>query len=260
MTLIWPTEGFGHAASQFRRQRSCTSARYLSRADRNQYVHADATCVWPLGDEKLQTTGANTTGDVNPGIIQTSVASLAGKAVIIIGYIEATWTSGTGWGSPSKVQLFGPGVHKPGDIVQTVFFSSTSGGASASSTPAVAWSSSITPTSVINLVAINATVSGFSSPVTSAQVISQIYRGSIPLWAALQIGNSNVNGEILGSNTFNLLDNPGTTSAQTYNVEIYRGGSSGTVTYTAGTIMLQEIMGALDEPANDDGSPQRLVG
>jgi hypothetical protein len=224
-------------------------------------VCSTSTQIFSCGDDLLYNTPSGTSGGSSAGTLYGSTGSLSGAAVRMIGYLEATESTAGTWDTmPSKLQLFGPGVHKPGDIVQTVFFSSASGGATTSSSPAVAWSSSITPTSVINLVAINATVSGFSSPVTSAQVISQIYRGSTALWAALQIGNSNVNGEILGSNTFNLLDNPGTTSAQTYNVEIYRGGSSGTVTYTAGTIMLQEIMGALDEPANDDGSPQRLVG
>jgi hypothetical protein len=219
-----------------------------------------ATQVFPLAEDVLQTTGAGTQGGGTAGVIQTNIASLSGVAIRIAGYIEVTWHSGTGWDTtPSKVQLFGPGVHKPGDLVQTVYYSSSSGGTTSSGSPGVAWSSSITPTSAINLVAINATVSGFTSSTTSSQVISQIYRGSTPLWAALQIGDANVNGEILGSNTFNLLDNPGATSTQTYNVEIFRGGA-GTITFSAVTIMLQEIMGALDEPANDDGLPLRLVG
>ena len=244
VTLICRTESSGN----------CTDIR-VGLSDQST-----ATQVFPLAEDVLQTTGAGTQGGGTAGIIQTNIASLSGVAIRIAGYIEVTWHSGTGWDTtPSKVQLFGPGVHKPGDLVQTVYYSSSSGGTTSSGSPGVAWSSSITPTSAINLVAINATVSGFTSSTTSSQVISQIYRGSTPLWAALQIGDANVNGEILGSNTFNLLDNPGATSTQTYNVEIFRGGA-GTITFSAVTIMLQEIMGALDEPANDDGLPLRLVG
>ena len=96
------------------------------------------TQVFPLAEDVLQSTGAGTQGGGTAGMIQTSIASLSGVAIRIAGYIEVTWHSGTGWDTtPSKVQIFGPGVHKPGDLVQTVYYSSSSGGTTSSGSPGV---------------------------------------------------------------------------------------------------------------------------
>ena len=64
-----------------------------------------------------------------------------------------------------------------------------------------------------------------------------------------------------------VFDSPATTSAQTYGayvngagiVWLSTAGSSCPVACT-GYLILEEVMGALPEPANDDGGPMRMVG
>ena len=209
-----------------------------------------ATQVFPLGDERLQTTGAGMAGDIYAGIIQTSVASLSGKAVVIIGYIEATWTAGTGWAAPTKVQLFGPGVHKPGDVVQLVYAQTASGVSTGASFAASNITASITPTSVINQIEVS--VTGNFEAASAADITAQIRRG-----ASTNVGESFVFGSTTsgtltnGGLPFDIFDAPATTSATSYT--LYFNSSTGASVVPAGHIFLREIMGALDSPAaNDD--------
>ena len=213
-----------------------------------------ATQVFPLGDEKLQSTGANNNGDIFAGVIQTSVASLAGKAIVIVGYIEATWTSGTGWGSPSKVQLFGPGVHKPGDTVQEVFTQSstvTSAGASFAASSATA---SITPTSAVNLIEVSE--SGTVNTAVTAVVTSVVRRGSSTnISQSAQTGATGGGANDFGLDavvSYDVIDAPQTTSSTTYT--IYFNSSTGSSAMISSHAHLREIMGALEEPGNDAGA------
>jgi len=90
-------------------------------------VQSNANACFPLMEGNLQSTGSGTSGGTTAGLIQTSVSALSGKAIRIVGYIEATWTSGAGWATtPSLVQLFGSGVKKPCDVVQDYFAPLTS--------------------------------------------------------------------------------------------------------------------------------------
>lgn len=67
-----------------------------------------STQIFPLAEEKLQSTGSGLNGGTSAGTIQSSVASLAGVGIRIVGFIEATWTSGAGWALPNRVALFAP--------------------------------------------------------------------------------------------------------------------------------------------------------
>jgi hypothetical protein len=222
-----------------------------------------ASQVFPLLEDVLQSTGAGTGGGTTAGTIQTSVASLSGKAIRIVGFIEATWTSGTGWGSPTKVQLFGPGVHKPGDVVQTIYAATTSaatnGGGALTSSNVTA---NLTPTSTVNLVRIDSSAAWLTTANSGAQMLlsAQIQRGATSITPQVVTGpggGSSIGYQ--GTLSFSAFDAPGATSSQTYALYFNSSTIGHNVQIINGMIILQEIMGAL-EPANDAGAPLRLVG
>jgi hypothetical protein len=201
-----------------------------------------AAQIFPLAEDVLQSTGSSgTSGGPSAGVIQALVPGLSGKAIRIAGYVEVTWTSGAGWATtPSKVQVFGPGVKKPGDIVQTLFESGSAGLA-------------ITPTSAINLVKFSGSIS-CSAPASATAVGLQFKRSSAVL-ASQFVGASSATGMDANASV-NLLDAPASSSSVTYSID----GTGSTCTLIGSElIQLDEIMGALD-PTNDNAVPLRLVG
>lgn len=89
--------------------------------------------VFPLDETALYTTTAIATAP-SAGVPYSTTARTS-KAIRILGYVEYTSglaTAGTWSAAPDKVQLFGPGVKKPGDIVQRV--GNTTGAVSSSAT------------------------------------------------------------------------------------------------------------------------------
>lgn len=109
-----------------------------------QNCNGGGTTIFPLSEDVLQATGAGTAGGNSAGVLYTSVASLTGKAVRIIGTLEWTTalaTAGTYVNAPNRVRLFGPGSKKPGDIVQSV--------------SALSASATIVPVSAANLIRVS---------------------------------------------------------------------------------------------------------
>jgi hypothetical protein len=238
---------------------------------------SNATQTFSCSDDLLFNTNANTNGTNLNGVLASTVAGLAGKAVRIIGYLEATETTAGTWATaPSKIQIFGPGVKKPGDVVQNVAFS-TGSSASWSATSLVGsnLSGSITPTSTINPIRVKL-VAGISASANSGgnEVIgTQVYRGISGTFNGIgQLYNTGFLSPGAGSTLDGIVtamptDLPGTTSQVTYTLYFNTGASGHTVTVINGEGELMEIMGALEEPGNDAGAtdlppraPLRLVG
>jgi hypothetical protein len=223
-----------------------------------------AAQIYPLAEDALQSTGSGISGGGSAGVIQTSVGGLSGKAIRIAGYIEVTWTSGTGWATtPSKVQLFGPGVHKPGDVVQTIYASTTStatnGGGALTASNVTA---NLTPTSTVNLVRVDSSAGWLTTANSGAQMLlsAQIQRGATSITPQVvtgPAGGSSIGYQ--GTLSFSAFDAPSATSSQTYALYFNSSTIGHNVQITNGMIILQEIMGAL-EPGNDDAAPPRLVG
>jgi hypothetical protein len=227
---------------------------------------SNATQTFSCSDDLLFNTNANTNGTNLNGVLASTVAGLAGKAVRIIGYLEATETTAGTWATaPSKVQIFGPGVKKPGDVVQDVAFS-TGSSASWSATSFVGSNllGNITPTSTINPIRIKM-VAGISATANSGgnEVIgTQVYRGSSGIGQQYNTGflSPGAGSTFDGIVTAMPTDLPGTTSQVTYTLYFNTGASGHTVSIMNGEGELIEIMGALEAPANDAGVPLRLVG
>jgi hypothetical protein len=222
---------------------------------------ASATQIFSCSDDLLYNTNANTNGTNLNGVLAANIAGLTGKAVRIIGYLEATETTAGTWATaPSKIQVFGPGVKKPGDVVQTVFVQNGTGASTGGTFASSNVTGTITPTSAVNLIAIDASVTintGAAAVVTAA-----VRRGtSLNVSQSEQIGGTGTGANDFGIDgvlAFSVLDAPATTSSTSY--AIYFNSSTGSSSVVNGHIKVQEIMGALEEPANDAGVPPRLVG
>jgi hypothetical protein len=222
-------------------------------------VCSTSTQIFSCGDELLYNTPSGTSGGSSAGTLYGSAGLLSGAAVRIIGYLEATETTAGSWDTmPSKLQLFGPGVHKPGEVVQTVF-AQTGTNASAGSTFAASnVAVGITPTSGINIIEVS--LSGNCNTGPGATMTVTVRRGtSTNVGQSEQVGISGSGSSGLaidGAVAFDFLDVP--PSAATYT--IYFNSSTGSSVITGGHALAREIMGALDEPANDAGATLRLVG
>ena len=159
------------------------------------------------------------------------------KPYLLAGYADydsGLATAGTWDASPTRLVQFGPGAHKPGDVVQKL--SATQGAAtSVSNTTPVQTGSSVTvaPTSVHNVILIEA-VGGLSVQQNSGAVSAQFSRGagptligaSITLVCAAAVGNT-VDLPVF----FRAFDAPGVTSATTYYVYVVANTSLSSAAY-----------------------------
>jgi hypothetical protein len=226
-------------------------------------VQSSAAQCFPLSESNLQSTGSGTGGGSTVGTIYTSVASLSGVAIRIAGYVEATWTSGTGWATtPGQVQLFGPGVKRPCEVVQLVWNGSTTAASTTNSSLTALTNGitqAITPTSTPNLIRI--LLQGTATIAGSTTGTFQLYRTSTsnlinyPVLVAPSAGLT-VPITLLG------FDKPATTSSVTYGIAGANNSASTSSLPPASSgvqLQLEEIMGAL-EPANDNAEPLRMVG
>ena len=192
-----------------------------------------------------------------------STTGVSNDAVRIIGYCDfasGLATVGSWASSCTTLQLFGPGVKKPGDVVQTVSGTTTSVGTTTSATFAALSSGqtvALTPTAAMNLVRVasQGTIGG-SANIQAGLQISHTISAVTTL-----IGNPTSSYVTSSSNpavtSILLLDAPGVTSAVTYGFQGKTG--SGTMDYpftsTGSFLEATEIMGALDAPANDNSNP-----
>jgi len=192
----------------------------------------------------------------NSGVLY-ATTGVSADAVRIIGYCDyATGVSvgGTWASSCTSLQVFGPGVNKPGSVVQTVYgTTSTQTTTTSASYVASNLTASITPTRSANLVRVSADGVVRTDASGSANV-SAIFRGA----AAAQVGASQF--LLQSSGAFALiapshwsgLDAPGTTSSTAYTVyvkstsgatvTVFQTGSAGGTNPLA-SILIEEIMG-----------------
>jgi hypothetical protein len=151
--------------------------------------------------------------------------------------------------------LFGPGIKKPGDVVQTVYSTTTTPTTVANNVnTATALVGTITPTSAVNLVKVQAVGRALATTATSGvELMAQIYRtsGSTALGNISTLGGA-VAGNLSGPVICFVLDSPGSASSTQYGV--YIKDSTGTVSWAflgtansvgtnTGVMTIEEIMG-----------------
>jgi hypothetical protein len=218
-----------------------------------------ATACYPLSEYDLQTTGSGTGGGTTINTIQTSVSALSSKAIRIAFYVEDTWTSSVGWGTPSVVQVFGAGVPKPCQVVQTISSAPIASTTNIQTTQTqTAITAAITPTSALNLIEAHCTCAVATGAASSG--ILQMSRGTTPkLFGSVGFIGQAGSGTTAWMMPLTGFDKPASTSAQSYYVFGECSGNNDCVTndpsggfQPSSQLILQEIMGAL-EPDNDNG-------
>jgi phosphoenolpyruvate synthase/pyruvate phosphate dikinase len=164
-----------------------------------------------------------------------------------IGFCEwnSLTTAGT-WTVPSTVQLFGPGVKRPGEVVRVA--QSTSGTQSSHSTTSFTNSNlgvSITPSSAANLVKTFLSVTASNSS-SSSNGILQLFNGTSSIGGVYSVYSASITSYMGYSQTF--YDMPNSTSSVTYILCGKVGAATTIVNILAnsgvdvGVIILEEIM------------------
>jgi hypothetical protein len=208
-----------------------------------------AAQVYALNETGVASSTQMSNTATSAGVFYTpSGTTLASKAFRIIGmvsYETALATAGTYNNPPDVVQLFGPGVKKPGDTVQEIFPKVISGqtAVSGAAPPPTATSitNSITPTSKINAIEVIASVNW--SPDASDTAIFQLTRNSTSTYFGNLSYQTGVSGFGGGTDTLIGIDAPAAVTSVTYTVY---GGSNGSAFVNANgtsTIKIREIMG-----------------
>lgn len=208
--------------------------------------------IFPLNEGVVASSTPFSASSTAAGIFYTpSGITVSGKAFRILGYIEynstGLATAGTYASGPNFIQNFGPGIRKPGEIVQSFYNSTTTSGTTGSSS-FVALSSgitqAITPTSAANIIYANA--SGDMQVGTVSVMAVRLSRGVVAatnLFGSTNRATITVSGSAPAS--FGGFDFPNTTSSTTYAVQGL--ASSGTISFPnsgdAAILTVQEIMG-----------------
>jgi hypothetical protein len=241
-----------------------------------------ANSIFPLNEAVVHSTTA-CNACINAATAGTfyTTSALTSDAMLILGYLEwgsGLTTAGTYASGPTNIQLMGPGVKKPGDLVQSAYqqngtqATTTNTYTPSATLPTIGGGFSIataavTPTSSVNLLRIRA--QGILSDAgTGNQYTAYIYNGASVIAVSTTVQGSLANAPVAlpvsyqglaggtSSITFSLY---GSTSANT--TAVNGTGSTqffGTISNTF--IQVDEIMGSL-EPANDNSpAPLTLAG
>src|SRR6266481_3720860 len=96
------------------------------------YNSLGGTNILPWDETSVANGTGITSSSTAPQVWHTA-STLSSVVLRILGYVESTQaTAGTWATSPSKVQLFGPGVKRPGDVVQKSYSTTTTSGTTTS--------------------------------------------------------------------------------------------------------------------------------
>jgi hypothetical protein len=185
----------------------------------------------------------------NPQVWYTA-SSVSAKNFRILGHVESTQTTAGTWAAAATAYLFGPGVKKPGDIVQTVSSELAIKPTTASATYVALTTAnlSITPSSAANLIYVHAagTVNADSLSVSFAR--TQLSRGTSNnsgLFGTVH-GFSHVTANDAASWAIDGYDSPNTAASQAYALQ---GKNSAAVS---------TMWGSLDNGTTTDGISFRL--
>jgi hypothetical protein len=204
------------------------------------------TGVAALNEGTVATSAAISGSSTSPGTFYTAfgVATVSSKAFRILGYVDyagGLTTAGTYASAPTTVQLFGPGVRKPGDVLNQQYFTTTSTTSTSASYAASSLTKSIAPSAAPNLVRGRWSATGNSSA-AGFSVFGQMRRGtSTNVGVEHQVGQSAGTQNVPGGGLF--WDAPGTTSSTSYTLYVKDNGSAGSFpTAEGGELELEEIM------------------
>lgn len=216
-----------------------------------------------LNEGVLWTSQAGTTGGGTAGLLYCGTSAVTAKAIRVLGYLEVTETVAGTWATlPTFIQLMAPGIQKPGDIVQgplvfstTTVFSNSGSGFVASNTTLP-----IVPSSAANVIRVDLLAT--SSVAANGSCLFQLRRGTS---TNIGVQQATANPDSVSALTVSIgavgFDAPNSTSSVSYTAYVNPGSVACSLPPSGigSNLILQEIMGALDLPANDN-APLRLVG
>lgn len=234
-----------------------------------------AAQIYPCSSwEYNRTTTTTISGLAASAGVPYSTTGVSNDAMRIIGYCDYASGLGTAgaWASAcTTLQLFGPGVKKPGDTVQGPVINTAGSGVNSTTTTKVQANPSIafTPTSTVNPIHVYATAFIENAAGGSSGCNAFISRGtSFTALTVSNIASVSTNTSTSGSQvTLSGLDLPATVSSTTYVPFLSTGIATNTCTWNGAVngivpsayLEIYEIMGAL-APTNDNGLPLSLVG
>jgi hypothetical protein len=226
---------------------------------------SNASTIFPLNEGAVASSSPMSGSATAAGVFYTpNGTTVTGKAYRILGHLEYSSglaTAGTYSSGPTAMQVFGPGIKRPGDVVQTLYnsvtgVSTTTNTYTHSNTAPVAangglvGSQAITPTAAPNHVRVRAQLvesSSASAPYGFAYIVNGggtnlataagVYLGTngyltIPLFYEAVIGSSAV--------TYSLYGSSGAAGTTTFNGI---GGNQEFGGTSSSYIQVEEIMG-----------------
>lgn len=171
--------------------------------------------------------------------------TVSNKAIRILGYVEYSAglaTAGTYASAPTTIQLFGPGIKKPGDTVQLVFATNASTTQVAGANTNMNVGATITPTSPVNPI-VAEIMFGWQTLTSSGAGTFLLSRGTGPtsLGVTLNLlGNSSV--AMGGAGFMKVLDGATTATRASYN--LFCSGTSGSIQVNGSqSSVVTELMG-----------------
>lgn len=211
--------------------------------------------IYPLNEAAVVTTAASTNGGSALGTFYANVSAITNTPFRILGYLD--WgsglaTAGTWASAPTTIQLMGPGIKKPGDIVQNIHLgSATSGTASNSTGTAVPFTSgtlfqAITPSAAPNPIRVELNGSYAGNGTNGFKMwLGRGSTGSTTIGqpqALIDVGGIG-NGRSMGMTAYDL---PNAVTASTY-AALYSSTQTDTITFPStgggGTLTVAELMG-----------------
>ena len=202
---------------------------------------ASAAGIYQLAEAGLITTTAIATAP-SAGVPYSTTARTS-KAFRILGYVEYTTglaTAGTWSAAPDIVQLFGPGIARPGEVIQTLQAATIVTTSTTSSTyQTTNLSQAITLSGAANMVEIIACYNSYSTN-SGVYVETQIHRGSTALGA---MNHHSLAQEVFATQHY--LDCPGAAGPTTYMIKVRNNNNSNTVYFNingiACSMLIKEI-------------------
>jgi hypothetical protein len=208
------------------------------------------SAIFPLNEGAVASSTAISGSSTSAGVFYTpNGTTVTSQAFRILGYIEYSSTglatAGTYATPPSVVQIFGPGIRKPGESVQTIYVNTSTAGTTSSATfaaLATGISQAITVTSAANLVRLS--TNGPMNIGGAGIAFIQFARGSTLIG---QPTGFNPTVAAFTPASLTALDAPNTAGSVTYN--LFGKTNSSTLSYPivsvggGATTIIDEIMG-----------------
>jgi len=194
--------------------------------------------IFPMNEGLVANTTGITASSTSGGVFYTpNGTALTSKSFRIIGYVEYNATGlatpGTYATAPNFIQLFGPGIRKPGDPIQTATATLTTNGTTSSTTYAVLatpTSVSIAPSSAANPIKVSAAGAlNLSATATAGLILSRGAVSNTNLFGSVALNNTTGG---TGSTAFVFgYDLPNSISSVSYTAQ--GKTSAGTLTFPA---------------------------